>query len=563
VLRNLLSLRFKAIGVRKTLNAGDRAELSEFFDAAFYLETNPEVARGGADPLAHYFDTGWREGRDPAPWFSTNYYLAANPDVAFSGANPFRHYLKWGRMEGRWPKGAPDHRRFLLAPSPPQYKTPNRILLAEGELLGKHDVCERLLSAARNAEGAVLSFSHGSYTAVTAGIEVFLGDEQRAFNERGWLYLHFSPLEFMRFIADEAIEDSFLRLTLDGQVIGAAAASVILEALAGSGLNKLPRRVLAMHCALGQPYAAFEVLLRSFDPQESYYWVHDFSSVCPGINLLRNGVEYCHAPPEDSTACAICVYGAARSRNTALLERMFERADFTVVAPSAAALNLWRRASRLSCRDLVAKPHCALDYSCGEFRRARPASEVGSSRAVRAAFAGPPSTHKGGHIFQALVEKAASDKAYAFFHFSNLSGGFGSPRVRRVHAEVSAKRRQAMVELLKEHEIDIVVVPSIWPETFSYVAYEALAAGCDIATLAASGNVAALVNGTGRGRVFADEAGLIDFFESHAAVELARLRAAKPNPCGSLALCGTTAALVFGGASESRARAASGEAAAP
>jgi len=318
-----------------------------------------------------------------------------------------------------------------------------------------------------------------------------------------------------------------------------------------------------MHCALGQPFAAFEALLRNFDPQERYYWVHDFSSVCPGINLLRNGVEYCHAPPQDSIACAICVYGVARRHNAALLQRVFERAQFTVVAPSASALELWRRASPLPCRALVVKPHCALDYSGGARRRARQPSEVGSSRAVRAAFVGPLSTHKGGHIFQALVEKMISERLYAFFHFSSLSGGLGSPRVRRVPAEVSATRRQAMIELLREHEIDIVVIPSICPETFSYVAYEALAAGCDIATLAASGNVAAVVNETGRGRVFADEAGLIDFFASYAAVELARERAAKPNPCGSLALCGTTAALAFDGVFGWRARADSGETAAP
>ena len=51
--------------------------------------------------LAHFVEHGWKEGRDPAPWFSVGYYLLANPDVAGAGLNPFVHYLHSGRAEGR------------------------------------------------------------------------------------------------------------------------------------------------------------------------------------------------------------------------------------------------------------------------------------------------------------------------------------------------------------------------------------------------------------------------------------------------------------------------------
>jgi len=549
-LRSLLSLPFRTARRENALNAHDRAEVSELFDAGFYLEQYPEVAKGHVDPLAHYFAVGWREGRDPAPWFSTTYYLAANPDVEATGANPFCHYVNYGRAEGRQPKRIPDHRRFLLAQSPPQYKRLRKDRFAKGELLGKPDIVERLRIGVRNADGIIISFSHSSYMVATAGIEVFLRDEQRLFNERRWLYLHFSPLEFMNFIADEGLSESFLRMTLDGQILGAASLPAILESLADSGCNRLPRRVLAMHCALGQPHSGFRALFESFNPQESYYWVHDFSSVCAGINLLRNGVEYCHAPPEDSMACAICVYGAARSHNAALLESMFQLANFTVVAPSAAALGEWRRASRLPWRSVVVQPHCALDYSGGRRRPTHPANQIGLAGCeVKVAFIGPPATHKGAHVFQELVEKTTSDPSYLFFHFSNSSAGFGTPHVRMIQAEVSAKRRHAMIELLEEHDIDLVVAPSLCLETFSYVTYESLAAGCDILTLATSGNVATIVKETGRGRVFSNEVELVDFFQSREAVELARLRAAAPNPCGFLAPCGTTAALVFEGMS--------------
>lgn len=77
------------------------ATIETEFDAAYYRAVNPELAEAGADPLAHYVATGWREGRDPSPLFSTRHYLQANPDVAAQGIEPFWHYLAVGRYEGR------------------------------------------------------------------------------------------------------------------------------------------------------------------------------------------------------------------------------------------------------------------------------------------------------------------------------------------------------------------------------------------------------------------------------------------------------------------------------
>ena len=52
------------------------------FDAEYYLMHNPDVAASGTNPLDHYDQFGWKEGRDPSVHFDTLGYLAANPDVA-------------------------------------------------------------------------------------------------------------------------------------------------------------------------------------------------------------------------------------------------------------------------------------------------------------------------------------------------------------------------------------------------------------------------------------------------------------------------------------------------
>ncbi len=60
-------------------------------DRPWYRETYPDIARAGIDPVEHYLQIGWREGRDPRPDFSTTGYLKKNKDIQ---GNPFLHYLR-------------------------------------------------------------------------------------------------------------------------------------------------------------------------------------------------------------------------------------------------------------------------------------------------------------------------------------------------------------------------------------------------------------------------------------------------------------------------------------
>ena len=71
------------------------------FDTAGYLAHYADVRGAGINPLEHYELFGWREGRDPSASFDTRGYLAADPDVAAAGINPLDHYLQFGIFEGR------------------------------------------------------------------------------------------------------------------------------------------------------------------------------------------------------------------------------------------------------------------------------------------------------------------------------------------------------------------------------------------------------------------------------------------------------------------------------
>lgn len=74
---------------------------SDLFDAEWYLGRYPDVRQGGTDPVLHYLDHGWKEGRDPGPKFSTDRYLDENRDVAAAKINPLLHFTEYGLAEGR------------------------------------------------------------------------------------------------------------------------------------------------------------------------------------------------------------------------------------------------------------------------------------------------------------------------------------------------------------------------------------------------------------------------------------------------------------------------------
>lgn len=94
--------------------ATDHRAISVAFDPEFYTATYTDLP-DHLDPLWHYRMAGWREARDPAPWFSTEDYLRDNPDVAAEALEPFAHYLLHGRHQGRTVSASRHARRYFRA----------------------------------------------------------------------------------------------------------------------------------------------------------------------------------------------------------------------------------------------------------------------------------------------------------------------------------------------------------------------------------------------------------------------------------------------------------------
>lgn len=276
--------------------------------------------------------------------------------------------------------------------------------------------------------------------------------------------------------------------------------------------------VFIVHALLGHAPEYIQELARAAPGAEHYFWVHDYMSVCPGYTLMRNGVTFCGAPAPTSSACEICVYGEERPEQLQRLGRMFAAIPYNVVSPSRAAMRLWETSSQLPVKSKTVHPHCML-------RPAPIPKSVGRTGRLRIGYLGLPIFHKGWTVFQALLDRYAD--VFDFHYLGEVD--CGDPRVtwRKVSSGDGADAAEnPMAAAVAAVELDFVVIWPTWPETFCFVAYEAIAGGAQIITNRDSGNVADLVEMERVGVVLDSEAELLEHFSQlsrSAAVEVRRM----------------------------------------
>ena len=507
---------------RKSGKSDQRDLVASAFDVAYYLAANPDVAAAGVDPLDHFMNNGWREGRNPSLTFSVSHYLDFYPDVAEAGINPFLHYLMAGKAEGRTPRHDLGFRYDIIASMQPLEK---RIEHAR-KSAPKHARTEpsklrkALLDATRlETKGLYVSVSHDDFTENFGGVQLVLMRESAAVDAKGYDHLHLFPATPLQ-IAEMEVADPVVGVLLNRQRVGFFTVSEVERELyqAAPRIRTAP---VVIHSLIGHNAKALVGALKAAGCRSGWYWVHDYSSVCTGYTLLRNDVEFCGGPAPTSTACSICVYGELRAAQMKAHEILFEELDLTVLAPSEAALDVWKASASVVAPTRVHE-HLKLEYAAS-----RPKMAAGSPkpRPLRVAYVGQPVSHKGWPVFKELTLRFGGDARYEFFHVGK--GPQGTPGTFKEVA-VGADDLDKMVNTLRELEIDVAILWSLWPETFCIAAVEALRAGAAVLTFKDSGNVAAIVRKTGFGRVLDREEELTTLFETGDVVTLV----AKARPVG-------------------------------
>lgn len=466
---------------------------SELFDEDFYLLNYPEVRRSKINPILHYLVYGAKEGRNPSNTFNTNLYFENNPDVKYFGMNPLIHYLQICNKE---------------IENRPESKMINNTLnpLIANRLLSDTEINSLSVKVCDEIENKnfVLAISHTDYLNSMGGVEIFMQDEKKGLAEKNVSYLQLSPIIKQRELVDQ-IENFILTFNVDSNNLGNYHSEDIIRMfstlMAESEINC---QCIVLHHLMSWNLDVIRQLIELLKPKKVVLWIHDFFSVCPQINLLRNDKIFCSAPETNSNSCLICRYGLIRKRNLPKIKDFFDDIIFTTMAPSQIALDLWGKQFPKNLIDSHIVPHLNLIPINSANKKSV------SVKKLNVAFIGVPASHKGWQTWRKLVDRYEKSNEYVFFHMGNEGGKF---QERFININVTQKNRDGMINALKTNNIDLLFHWAIWPETFSYTLYEGIAANCFIVTHSNSGNVAKYVHDYGSGIVFNDEQQLFVFMD--------------------------------------------------
>lgn len=491
--------------------------VAEHFDEEFYLTTYTDVAAAGIDPIRHYLDAGWHEQRDPSLLFSTRFYMDNNPDVVAAGVNPFFHFVAAGKAEGRHGKHQLGFRWDILARLKPVADQIAEMKSHRGPAtISPPAMLDSALQAGlAGARKLIISFSHDDFTKHVGGVQLLLRRELQLFRDRGDVHVHLYPEYPLPFI-DASGEAISLGVLVNGKHAGFHRARDIAAVLGRTRPAALEANFV-IHSLLGHNVDQTADLLASCGLTDGLLWLHDYSPIYNNFKLLRNDVEYRGFPREGTIARELCEYARAYFCNAREFGKLFDRFHIRLVSPSQAALDVWQDAGVLRAASDHVVEHVTLVPE-----GASAASAQAAARPLRIGFLGYPAVHKGWPVFQELVLRFRDDPRYEFHHLG--MGRVGGLPVEYHDVSASETSPDAMRAAVAAAELDVVLLWSIWPETFCLTAYEAIAAGAFLVANPDSGNVAAAIAKTGQGVILPDEAALNTAMEAGTLAAHARSR---------------------------------------
>jgi glycosyltransferase involved in cell wall biosynthesis len=208
--------------------------------------------------------------------------------------------------------------------------------------------------------------------------------------------------------------------------------------------------------------------------------VHDYFSVCPSWNLLDDKGRFCAVP--HIVQCRRClpnIRGEVRSlvgcddidRWRAVWGKCLEEAT-TVLCFSRSSQELVRRAYPNLSRDkFMVRPH-AVDYL-----RSR-AVQLNLQRPLHIGVVGEITEAKGAAIVLEMARLIRTQRLPARI---TIIGQLNGARKSQVLHVLGPYQREHLPDLVEGCGANVFLLPSLWPETFSYVAEELMQLGVPLA----------------------------------------------------------------------------------
>ena len=158
---------------------------------------------------------------------------------------------------------------------------------------------------AMHGAGYVICLVHADPRLVASGIEKYIADEAALLREKQVSMLCLFPFPTRRSRALNERLSAYWGVVIDGKLCGFHGAEGVLGIVAGlRRMGRMPLEIQIHHLVHCDPGRVARLLQGI--PVAVKLFLHDFYTVCPQYNLLRNGSAYCGAELPSPEKCAGC-----------------------------------------------------------------------------------------------------------------------------------------------------------------------------------------------------------------------------------------------------------------
>jgi hypothetical protein len=414
---------------------------SKLFDEVFYLCNNKDVEESEIEPSIHYSLQGYKEKRNPSILFNNDKYIIENNDVQKAGVNPLYHYLVAGKKEGRKISNISEEIGIEL----------NR----EVKITSREKINDLEEKELINKKYEFIIITHDNIKQRTGGVQKVIKEEMK--NQSNFLILAPTTNKDKLIVIDNLQNKEYI---------------VDIKEL--EKINQI--KTLIIHSMLNFDSNFFINNILIEKAKNIKLWAHDYSILCTNFLLLRNNYQQCGAPKSNSSACEICVYNESRKKREIQIKNFFLKYSnkIEVITPSEYAQNILIKNLQIDERKIKVREHIKLINS----------NEVQSlvNEKIKVAYVGSNQSHKGFSYFFEIMNNLI-DYDYYLFSENNFYG------TGLKYIPHSTNSSIGLEELIQVHNIDIVILPSTWEETFCITAYESLAGGAEVYCFERSGNL--------------------------------------------------------------------------
>lgn len=407
------------------------------FDHSFYLRQFAGTSResqAASDPLLHYVILGWREGRAPNAGFDPWYFGRVNPDL-------------------------------------PRNVDP---LLLHGRSNGAGTPCHEMAGRGRNRGGlpgqdSILTIHHARGGGSGTYLDLF-EEHERAMGLNVVRLRALPGAETLGAVDEIAAPPDSMRsrvfdLALDLPELADYCRSRRIVRLVVNHLIDRPPEALGWIKRLSSMLGCgYEVIL------------HDYFALCPRVTMVTGASEFCNAAP--AATCAACT--TSHGSEVKVLDPHSWRRDFLTFLEGASKLVVPSADLRARLQPhLPSKPISVWQPEEDEGIPEERNPCVGQDESLRVLTIGALSVPKGANVLAALAREAQSQREP--LTFTLIGAGPDAALLERAGVQTTGFYRPADLDrLIDAADPHVVFLPSIWPETWSFVLTHALRRGLPV-----------------------------------------------------------------------------------